>query len=86
MNYIDELIRNKKVFFGYMGESFTVKNGAVIFLRDILFSIKYFYRLKDIELNYHSAEELAIELTSALEENNELIKLDNKTWKVNFNN
>ncbi|MBI9071668.1 MAG: hypothetical protein JEY94_08710 [Melioribacteraceae bacterium] len=85
MNRIKELLENKTIFFGYMGETYTVKNGASIFLRDILYSIKYYYRLKDIELKYSEAENLAIEFTKILETENELIGLNHKTWKVNFN-
>jgi len=43
MDYQNDLIKDKMVFFNYMKEKYEVHYKSNIFLRDILYAIKSFY-------------------------------------------
>jgi len=84
MNYLDELLKNKDIFFRFLSERFPVFTGANVFLRDIQYGIKFYFAKKNIKLKYPDAEKLAIDLTSKMTENKDLVKRSDNTWKVNF--
>ena len=84
MNYFDDLIHNRTIFFNYMKEHYEVHINSNIFLRDILYSIKRFYKNKEVDLNYSDAEKLAFKFTDRLVQNGDLIIISGNTWKVNF--
>ena len=84
MNKLDHLKENKKTFFIFMNEKYPVIYKSNIFLRDIQYAIHTYFTMKEEKINYQTAEKLAIEFTSSLEEQNDLIKLSSNTWLVNF--
>ncbi len=84
MNHLEELKKNKEIFLKFMSERYKIFTNSNIFLRDIQFAIKFYFEKKNINLKYHQAEELAKEFTAYLVEQNELIQLNNYTWKVLF--
>jgi hypothetical protein len=84
MNYIEDLIKNREIFFNYMKESYPVHLNSNIFLRDILYAIKRFYEKKEIRLKYPDAERLARSFTDLLVEEGHLKKISENTWKMNF--
>jgi hypothetical protein len=84
MDYQNDLIKNKMVFFNYMKEKYEVHYKSNIFLRDILYSIKSFYEKKGQKINYPFAEQLAMQFTEHLENQAELVLIEKNTWKVNF--
>jgi hypothetical protein len=84
MNYLDELLNNKVVFFRFLAETEPVFTGANVFLRDIQFGIKYFFEKKDIKLKYPEAEKLATDFINALVETGDLTVVMENTWKLNL--
>jgi len=84
MNYIDHLFNNKKVFFNYMKEDYPLFKHSNLFLRDLQYAIKSYFDLKEYPVNYLQAEKLAKEFISELTKSNELVQIDNKSWKINF--
>jgi hypothetical protein len=84
VNYIDDLTRNKTIFFNFMKERYEVHYKSNIFLRDILYAIKNFYEKKGQKIKYPLAEELALQFTDYLVCQSELIVIDKNAWKVNF--
>lgn len=84
MNYLNELKSNKEIFFNFMKEKFPVFFNSNIFLRDLLYSIKSYFERKDKFISYSQAEKLALEFTEYLEKSEEIKKVGNNTWKMNF--
>ncbi|MEW6508977.1 MAG: hypothetical protein AB1432_14690 [Bacteroidota bacterium] len=84
MNYVNELITNKEIFFRFMKEKYPIFFNSNIFLRDLLYSIKSYFERKDKFLTYAQCEKLALDYISYLENSNDLKKVGNNAWKVNF--
>ena len=84
MNYLNELKSNKEIFFNFMKEKFPIFFNSNIFLRDLLYAIKSYFERKDKILSYSQAEKLALEFAEYLEKSNEIKKVGNNAWKVNF--
>ena len=84
MNKFEHLKENKKTCFIFMNEKYPVIYKSNIFLRDIQYAIHTYFTMKEEKINYQSAEKLANQFTSFLEDGNDLIKLSSNTWLVNF--
>ncbi|VAX26265.1 hypothetical protein MNBD_IGNAVI01-3009 [hydrothermal vent metagenome] len=84
MNHLEELKKNKDIFLKFMSERYKIFIHSNIFLRDIQFAIKFYFERKNVFLKYPQAEELAKEFTAYLVEQNELVQLNDYTWKVLF--
>ena len=84
MNHLNELINNKEIFFRFIAERFPVFTGANVFFRDIQFGIKFYFEKKDVFLKYPEAEKLAADFIAKLEENGDLTRYNDHTWKVNL--
>ena len=84
MNHLNELTSNKMMFFNFMKEKYPIFFNSNIFLRDIQYAIRTYFKRKDVEIAYPLAEKLAMDFTKHLEEKNELVRLSSNSWKVNF--
>ncbi len=84
MNYFEHLKNNKEVFFNFMKKKYPIFEQSNIFFRDMQYAIMSYFELKDSPIGYEDAEKLAKDFLNNLESNGEVIKLDHKTWKVNF--
>lgn len=84
MNNLNELITNKEIFFNFMKEKYPIFHNSNIFFRDLLYAIKSYFERKNHLLSYAQSEKLAIEFTGFLTSNNELKKVGENVWKVNF--
>jgi len=84
MNYIQDLVENKLIFFNFMKEKYPVFFNSNIFFRDIQYAIKYYFKSKNIDLKYHEAEQICLEFINILINEGVLVKIDNKSFKVNF--
>ncbi len=84
MNYLEHLKNNKEVFFNFMKKRYPLFEQSNIFFRDMQYAIMSYFELKEAPIRYEDAEKLAKDFIESLEHKNELIKLDHKTWKVNF--
>ena len=84
MERLEELKNNKTIFFNFMREKYPVYAKSNIFLRDLQYAIISYFLKKDIKVKYALAEKLALQFAESLEKQNELTRLDNNTWKVNF--
>ncbi|MCX6170833.1 MAG: hypothetical protein NTX65_15945 [Ignavibacteriales bacterium] len=84
MDYFKELTANQTIFFSYMKEKYRVFNNSNIFFRDIQYAIKSFFEKKNKRISYSEAEKIAIEFTTQMENDKQLIKMSNNAWKVNF--
>jgi hypothetical protein len=67
-----------------MKEKFPIFFNSNIFLRDLLYAIKSYFERKDKVLSYSQSEKLALEFAEYLEKSNEIKKVGNNAWKVNF--
>ena len=84
MNHLDHLKNNKKVFFNFMHENYTIFQHSNIFLRDLQYAIASYFELKESPVTYSKAERLTIDFIDHLISVGDLTKIDNKSWKVNF--
>jgi hypothetical protein len=84
MDYLQDLLSNKEIFFRYIAERFPIFTGANVFARDIQYGIKFFFEKKDIKLKYSDAEKLTSEFTSTLVKSGDLTTYNDQTWKVNL--
>ena len=84
MNYIEHLTSNKKMFFNYMKEDYPLYKYSNLFLRDLQYAIKSYFELKENPVNYLQAEKIAKEFINELTKSEELVQIDNKSWKINF--
>ncbi len=84
MDYVNDLMENKLVFFNFMKEKYPFFYNSNIFFRDIQYAIKYYYLSRGIKITYPQAEEICNNFVEKLVANGELTKVDNKSFKVNF--
>ncbi len=84
MNYLNELSSNKTIFFNFMKERYNVYQNSNIFFRDIQYAIKSFLEKKNKKIKYSEAETIAKEFIKQMENDNQLKKMSNNAWKVNF--
>ncbi len=84
MNYLEHLISNKEVFFNFMKKKYPLFQQSNLFFRDMQYAIMSYFELKEKPLKYEEAELVAQNFIKKLVDNGELLKLDHKTWKVNF--
>ncbi len=84
MNYLEHLISNKEVFFNFMKKKYPLFQQSNLFFRDMQYAIMSYFELKEKPLKYEEAEIVAQDFIKKLVDNGELLKLDHKTWKVNF--
>jgi len=84
MDYIKDLIANKKIFFRFMREKYRLFYNSNIFFRDLQYAIISYYLTKDKRLKYSEAEKITEELIKLLENEGELKKMSDNAWKVNF--
>ncbi|MCP5061033.1 MAG: hypothetical protein GY936_01025 [Ignavibacteriae bacterium] len=84
MDYLNHLENNKKVFFNYMNENYTIFQHSNIFFRDIQFALISYFEIKEKPIKYGAAGKLATEFINNLVLSNELSPIDHKSWKVNF--
>ena len=84
MNNLNELITNKEIFFNFMKEKYPIFHNSNIFFRDLLYAIKNYFERKNHSLTYAQCEKLAFEFTGYLTSNNEITKVSENAWKVNF--
>ena len=84
MDYLQELKNNKEIFINYLREKYHVIYNSNIFFREIQYGVLTYFEKKGIKLNYPKTEELAYHFAEILEETGELVRMDNRTWKVNF--
>ncbi len=84
MDYLSYLISNKIIFLKFMKEKYQVHLHSNIFFRDMLYAIKSFFEKKEHRIKYALAEKLALSFIAHLEKENELKKVSNNSWKVNF--
>jgi len=84
MNYLNHLENNKKVFFNYMNENYTIFQHSNIFFRDIQYALISYFEIKENPIKYGAADKLANEFINKLVTTEELSPIDHKSWKINF--
>lgn len=84
MNYLEHLVSNKKIFFNFMNENYTIFQYSNIFFRDLQYAILSYFDMKEKPLTYAKAEEVTNSFIKNMIENNELTQIDYKSWRVNF--
>ncbi len=84
MEILTELQNNKTMFFNFMREKYPVFHNSNIFLRDLQYAIMSYFEKKDVKVKYGPAEKIALQFAEYLEKQNDITRLDNSTWKVNF--
>ncbi len=84
MDYANDLYTNKIIFFSFMKEKYPFFYKSNIFFRDTQYSVMRYYEKKNVKIKYAQAEKIAIALFDLLVKDESVIKLDNKSYKVNF--
>lgn len=84
MNHIEHLINEKKVFFNFMNENFTIFQHSNLFFRDLQYAILSYFEMKEEPINYSDAEKISNEFIDNMMQNNEITQIDHKSWKINF--
>ena len=83
-NHHQVLSDEKEIFLKFMKEKYPIFYNSNIFFRDIQFAITSFFDLKEKPINYGRAEQLTHNFIKQLEESDELQKVNNNAWRVNF--
>lgn len=84
MNYTEELKKNEEIFLAFLREKYHMYYNSNIFLRDVQYGIKSYFRKDNIELPYSVYEKTAVEFLAYLTAAGKLIQIDKNVWKVNF--
>lgn len=84
MNYLEDLLANRTVFFNFMKEKYPLYYNSNIFFRDIQYAIMSYYQKKDITVKRYDAEKITQKFVLELEKSRELSRMSNNSWKVNF--
>jgi len=84
MDHLEHLTSNKKVFFNYMNENYTIFQYSNIFFRDLQYALMSYFEMKEKPLKYAKAESLAINFIEYLVGCKDLSRIDHKSWKINF--
>ena len=84
LKHLEHLIENKKVFFNYMNENYTIFQYSNLFFRDLQYAIISYFEMKEEPVKYALAEKLTKEFISKMIVENELTQIDTKSWKINF--
>jgi len=84
MNHQEHLISNKKVFFNFMNENYTIFQYSNIFFRDMQYAIMAYFEMKEQPVKYAAAEKLTEGFIASMVDNKELLTIDHKSWKINF--
>ncbi|MBL1211987.1 MAG: hypothetical protein HND52_01405 [Ignavibacteriae bacterium] len=78
------LYDEKELFLKFMNEKYPIFFNSNIFFRDIQFALTSYFAYKEKPITYKMAEQLAQDLIEQLENNNELTKISNNSWRVDF--
>lgn len=84
MNYLEHLINNKKIFFNFMKEDYPLFKYSNIFFRDLQYAISTYFKMKEKPVSYAEASLIATDFINYMVNKGELLQIDNKSWKVNF--
>jgi hypothetical protein len=84
MNYLENLITNKKIFFNFMNENYTIFQYSNLFYRDLQYAIMAYFEMKEKPIKYATADNLAKDFIDNMVDNKELVPIDHKSWKINF--
>lgn len=84
MNHVEILKKEKEIFIKYLEANYPVFFNSNIFLRDLQYSVQRFFETKDEKISYTTAEKVALDFASELENEGELLRLTENSWKVNF--
>ncbi len=85
MDSLNELRENKDIFFSFMKEKYPLYFNSNLFLRDLQYAIVNYFDRKGAPVNYKTAESLAFSFADYLGDKGDLVKINHKTWRVNFN-
>ncbi|MFZ1289859.1 MAG: hypothetical protein WAR79_07205 [Melioribacteraceae bacterium] len=84
MNPLEHLKSNKNVFFNFMKEDYPLFKHSNLFLRDLQYAIKSYFDMKENPINYSQAEKIARNFAEDLIKTNDVLQIDRKSWKLNF--
>jgi hypothetical protein len=80
-----ELLKsNESILLEYLKAKFPMFHNSNFFFRDFHYGIRSFLEKKDIFVSYQAAENLAVEMSSLLEEKGIFEKVNSNVWKVNY--
>ncbi|MBK7107304.1 MAG: hypothetical protein IPH62_18680 [Ignavibacteriae bacterium] len=84
MNQLEHLKSNKNIFFNFMKEDYPLFRYSNLFLRDLQYAIKSYFDMKENPISYSQAEIIARNFIDELLKSNDILQIDKKSWKVNF--
>ena len=84
MDHLAHLEENKRVFFDFMNENYTIFKYSNLFFRDLQYAIISYFEMKNNPVKYAEAEKLANDFISKLVESKDLDQIDYKSWRINF--
>ena len=67
-----------------MNENYKICKDSNMFLRDLQYAMMSYFEKRERPINYQKAEVLSRDFISKLVDCNDLIKIDHKSWKMNF--
>ncbi|MDX1701269.1 MAG: hypothetical protein R3250_11660 [Melioribacteraceae bacterium] len=84
MDRLEHLVENKKVFFDFMNENYTIFKYSNLFFRDLQYALISYFEMKEHPVKYAEAEKLAQEFIDELVSSKDLDQIDYKSWRINF--
>ena len=84
MNHLNHLNDNKKIFFNFMNENYTIFEFSNLFFRDLQYAIMSYFDMKETPIKYNDAEKVAADFIESLVSEGDLTKIDHKSWRINI--
>lgn len=81
---VEDINKNKEVFLNYLKTKFPLFHNSNFFFRDFHYGVKYYLDEKQMPTNYQDAELIARQISSQLENDGVLVKVNEIAWKVNY--
>lgn len=83
-SYLEKLKAEQEMFFNYLRAKFPFFHKSNFFFRDLHYGVKSYFEKKGIDLSYPLAEQVAEKYSEHLEQQKIFVKINDKTWKVEF--
>ena len=84
VKYFDLIKSDYKIFLSFLKAKYPFFHNSNFFFRDLQFGISKYLEKKGIRISNSLAEELAKKTSSFLEEEKIFIKINPRSWRINY--
>jgi len=81
---VNIFVEKQKEFLGFLKTRFNLFHESNVFFRDIHYGVMAFLQMNGMPSQYSSTEELAIQVVKSYEAAKVLIRIDDRSWMLNY--